>query len=105
MTETTRNERRCEQRIRFEAPATIAAAEHRIAASTKDISQRGLFCFTDAKVEVGSDIDILLMLPEEVGLPVSGMVCCHGRIVRSKSDGGQYGMAVEIERLEPVPMV
>jgi hypothetical protein len=43
------------------------------------------------------------MLPENLGLPLSGMVCCHGRVVRSDSDGGQYGVAVQIDRLAPVP--
>ena len=55
--------------------------------------------------EVGSQIDLIVMLPEEVGLPVSGMVCCHAHVVRSDSGRGQYGIAVEIDRLAPVPQV
>jgi len=95
-------ERRGQQRIRFEAPATVTAGQHSIAASTKDITDRGLFFFTDARLELGSEIDIVIMLPEEVGMPLSGMVCCHGRVVRSDSGGGQYGFAVQIDRLAPV---
>ena len=98
-------ERRNRQRIRFEAPATVTTGAHSIAASTKDISERGLFFFSDARFELGSEIDMVLVLPEEVGLSLSGMVCCHGRIVRSDSGSGQYGVAVEIDRLAPVPQV
>jgi hypothetical protein len=98
-------ERRNQQRIRFEAPATVTTGPHSIAASTKDISDRGLFFFTDARFELGSEIDLVIMLSEEVGLPLSGMVCCHGRIVRSDSGRGQYGFAVEIDRFAPVPQV
>jgi hypothetical protein len=103
--ESKAKERRDHQRIRFEAPATVTGGQHRIAASTRDITHRGLFFFTDARFEIGSEIDILITLPEEVGMPVSGMVCCHGRVVRSDSGSGQYGVAVEIDRLLPVPQI
>jgi len=103
--ESKANERRDHQRIRFEAPATVTGGQHSIAASTRDITHRGLFFFTDARFEIGSEIDILITLPEEVGMPVSGMVCCHGRVVRSDSGSGQYGVAVEIDRLLPVPQI
>jgi hypothetical protein len=102
---TGSNERRSQQRIRFEAPATVTAGQHSIAASTKDVSERGLFFFTDARFELGSEIDMIVMLPDETGLPISGMVCCHGHVVRLDSDGGQYGVAVEIDRFAPVSQV
>jgi PilZ domain len=105
VTDSKSKERRGQQRIRFEAPATIAAGLQSIAASTKDISTRGLFIFTDTRLEIGSEIDIVITLPEEVGLPLCGMVCCHGHVVRSDFAGGQYGFAVEIDRLAPVPLV
>ena len=105
MTDSKSKERRNQRRIRFESPATVTAGQHSIAASTKDISDRGLFFFTDARLDLGSEIDMVIMLPEEVGLPLSGMVCCHGRIVRSDSASGQYGVAVEIDRFAPVPQV
>jgi hypothetical protein len=105
VTDSQFKERRRRQRVRFEAPATVAADQHSIAASTKDISERGLFFFADARFEPGSEIDIVVMLPEQMGFPLSGMVCCHGRVVRSNSSGGQSGVAVEIDRLSPVPQV
>jgi Tfp pilus assembly protein PilZ len=98
-------ERRRQQRVRFKAPASVTAGHHSIAASTKDVSDRGLFFLTDARFELGSEIDILVELPEEVELLLSGMVCCHGRVVRSDCSGGQCGMGVQIDRLAPVPQV
>jgi CheY-like chemotaxis protein len=98
-------ERRRQQRVRFESAATVTAGEHSIAASAKDITDRGLFFFTDARIEVGSEIDIVITLPEEAGLPLCGMVCCHGHVVRSDFHGGQYGLGVQIERLAPVSPV
>lgn len=96
-------ERRTQQRIRLETPASVATGRYSIAASTKNVSDRGLFFFTDTRVEVGSEIDVVLMLREELRLPFNGMVCCHGRVVRSDSGGGQYGFAVHIDRLAPIP--
>ncbi len=105
MPDDTRDERRQQPRVPLDARATIALAEERIAASTKDISERGLFFFTDAHIEVGSNIDILLMVPEEAGLPINGMVCCHGRVVRVAPSGGRYGMGMEIDGVEPASLL
>jgi hypothetical protein len=85
-------ERRGEQRISFQSPATFRTDKHTVAASTKDISSRGLFFFTDVKLTEGSEIDIV---------PLSGMVCCHGRVVRVEVSGGQYGIAIIIDRINP----
>ncbi|MGI9104032.1 MAG: PilZ domain-containing protein [Terriglobales bacterium] len=105
MADEPANERRQQPRIPLDARATIARAEQKIAASTKDISERGLFFFSEARIEVGSDIDILLMVPEDIGLPINGMVCCHGRIVRMAPAGEQYGMGMEIDGVEPASLL
>ena len=98
-------ERRSKQRVPFEAPATVTAGQHKIAASTKDVGDQGLFFFSDARFELGSEIDLIVMLPEELRLPVSGIMCCHGRVVRSDSSGGQCGVAVQIDRFMPMQQV
>jgi Tfp pilus assembly protein PilZ len=77
-----------------------------VAASTKDISEGGVFFFTDARFELNNEIDLVFTLPQQVGLPLSGLVCCHGRVVRVDSpDGRQYGIGVKIDRLMPVQQV
>lgn len=101
-----RTPQRREPRIPFNAPATVTTGEHSLAASTKDISARGLFFFTDVPLSVGGGIDIVLMLPEELRLPFSGMVCAHGQVVRIERSGGQqYGIGVKIGRITPVAQV
>jgi hypothetical protein len=96
-------ERRGQQRIRFEAPATITAGQQSIAASTKDFSERGLFIFTGACFELGSEISVAITLPAK--WDCRALVCCHGRVVRSNSSGGQYGVAVLIDRFTPLPQI
>jgi Tfp pilus assembly protein PilZ len=93
------HERRSQQRIRISTPATVTDGQHTIAASVKEISSGGFFCVTDARFELGCDIAIVLVLPEGVGLPLTGMVCCHGRVVRVNFGWGQYGIAAQIERI------
>ncbi len=60
VTDSNFKERRSQQRIRFEAPASVSTGKYSIAASTKDISERGLFLFTNIRFERGSEIDIVI---------------------------------------------
>ena len=91
------------KRHKTSTPATIRAGGHTLAATTRDVSLGGLFIFTDAKLGEGADIEVVLMLPKELGLPASEMVCCHGKIVRSENIEGQHGIAATIERFQAVP--
>ena len=61
--------------------------------------------FTELRFELGSELDVVFILPQDIQVPFSGMVCCHGCVVRSDSSGGQYSVAVQIDRFAPVPQV
>jgi hypothetical protein len=94
---------RREPRIPFKAPATVTVGQHSVAAHTKDITAHGLFFFTDVSLRTGAEIEIVLILPEELRLPFSGMVCGYGHVVRiERSVGQQYGIGVTIDRIAPV---
>jgi hypothetical protein len=97
--------RRRHERIKVTVPATVTVAGQSLAASTKDISIGGLFLFTDAPFEAGKDIEIVLMLPRELGLPASEMVCCHGTVVRVETGAGRCGIAATINRIAGLPQV
>ncbi len=97
--------RRQHPRTPFSVPATIRVEGHTLAASTRDVSLGGLFLFTDAPFKAGSDIEIVLMLPKELGLPSSEMVCCHGTVVRVEIAAGRCGIAARIERFADVPQL
>ncbi len=94
------DERRRQPRVSINAPATISVAEHKLAATAKNLSERGLFCITDAGLDVGSEIDIVLAVPEDAGLPVSGILCCRGRIARVERGEGNFGIGVEFDGLQ-----
>ena len=100
---TNTGTRRRHARIPLTVPATIKVGKHAVAASTRDISVGGLFVFTDTPFREGSNIEIVLMLPKELGLPSSDMVCCQGKIVRAEFSAGRCGLAAEIERFQAFP--
>ncbi len=99
------NTRRRHKRHNASLPAVLRQEQHSVAATTRDISLSGLFLFTDAAFLEGARIEVVLLLPKELGLPESGMVCCHGRIVRTEQASGQFGIAAEIERFQAMPQV
>lgn len=102
---TKPDRRRHHDRIHVAVPATVTAQGHTLAASTRDISVGGLFLFTDVPFQAGADIEIVLMLPRELGLPGSEMVCCHGTVVRVEVEAGRCGIAAKIQRIAELPQV
>ena len=98
---TTTQLGRRHERVRTVAPATIRANGHTLAATTRNVSLGGLFIVTDAALREGTDIEVFLMLPKNLGLPASGMLRCHGEIVRIEAIEGQFGIAAKIESFLP----
>ncbi len=92
------------ERIEKVVPAMMTVGHHTVAATTKDLSVAGMFLFTDVLFQPGADLDIVLMLPKELALPQSSMVCCHGRIVRVETGRFQHGIAAQIERITKLPL-
>lgn len=77
---------------------------HEFDAHTRDLSYRGLYFLADAKFEVGSDIDFVITLPEQVTQSTDVNIRCQGRIVRVEpTDNGRVGIAAKIARYEFLP--
>ena len=66
----------------------------------RDISTGGMFLYADESFPVGSEIQIVLMLPRELGLVTDRMVCCHATVLRIEDDtpDGKKGIAAVIDR-------
>ena len=77
----------------------VKSGGHAVAASTRDASAGGLFLYTDVDFRQGAEIEVALMIPELTALPFSGMVCCHGKVVRVERNRNQYGLATKIVRV------
>ena len=94
---------------RYRVPAsgrvTIKHDGQTVPATLKDVSLGGVFFFADAQFHAGAAIEVVLMLPRDVGLPNDQMVLCHGKIVRVESHEGRLGFAAEFERMAAMPQV
>lgn len=97
--------RRRAERIPASGPATIRYQGDAREATVRDVSVGGVFLFTDATFQAGAEIQVVLMLPRELGLDQTQMICCHGTIVRVEQHDGRYGVAAQIEKMEGLPQI
>ncbi len=100
-------ERREARRFTMSLPVRVLPGEakgHELNASTRDVSYRGLYFLAEANFEIGSEIEFVITLPQQV--MQSGNVCirCQGSVVRVEpSENGRVGIAAKIERYEFLP--
>ncbi len=92
-------------RVPASGPVTISHEGQFVPATLKDVSLGGAFFFTDAPFRAGAEIQVVLMLPREVGLQNDHMVCCQGKIVRVEEHADRFGIAAEFECVEAVPQL
>ena len=93
-------EHRGKRRVRTKVRATVRTNSQSVLAETRDISTGGMFLYANGSFEVGSEIQIVLMLPRELGLVMDRMVCCHATVLRIEppSPDGRHGIAATIDR-------
>jgi c-di-GMP-binding flagellar brake protein YcgR len=81
--------------VRIQLPETGASAF----AETRDVSAGGIYLYTNLNMEIGSDIEFVLSLPQELtAAAVAINVECKGKILRVDNElsGGRTGIAAEI---------
>jgi hypothetical protein len=100
-------ERREARRFNMSLPMRVLPRqgnEPELNAHTRDVSYRGLYFLTDAKFEIGAEIEFVITLPQQVSQAGEVNIRCHGEIVRVEKDGSdRMGIAAKIQRYEFVP--
>ncbi|SRR6266849_5710436 len=96
-------ERREARRFNMTLPLRIlqsngGGAEFRT--QTRDVSYRGLYFMADARLDVGSEIEFIITLPEQVTQSGDVNIRCRGSIVRVETTGERMGVAAKINRYE-----
>ncbi len=93
-------ELRGKRRIKTKVRATVKGNSRSVLAETRDISSGGMFLYADGTFDVGSEIQIVLLLPRELGLVTDRMVCCHATVLRIEPPNaeGRQGIAAAIDR-------
>jgi hypothetical protein len=100
-------ERREARRFTMNLPMRVLRREDKereLDAHTRDVSYRGLYFLADADFEVGSEIEFVITLPQQVMQSGDVNIRCQGKIVRVEpSDNGRVGIAAKIARYEFMP--
>ena len=82
---------------------TAEGAEH--SAETRDVSANGVFLYTQSRMEKGTDVELVLILPPELTSGEKCWVCCQATIVRVEEQGKDFGVAAQIRRMDILPEV
>ena len=70
---------------------------------TRDVSANGVFLYTNSKMEKGTDVELVLILPPELTSGEKCWVCCQATIVRVEEQGSEFGVAAQIRRMDILP--
>jgi hypothetical protein len=101
------SERRSSHRIARQLPARVRVgpAAPEFSATTRDLSQSGIFLYTGAEFEPGSQVEMVLVLPEELTGGEKCWVCCQASVVRVEPKGAEFGMAARIHHMDVLPEI
>jgi hypothetical protein len=101
---TTAAERRSGTRIATRVPTRVRTArgdDH--SAQTRDVSASGVFLYTKSRMEAGTDVELVLILPPELTSGEKCWVCCQATVVRVEEEGKEFGVAAQIRRMDILP--
>ena len=72
---------------------------------TRDVSANGVYLYTNSRMEQGTDVELVLILPPELTSGEKCWVCCQATVVRVEENGAQFGVAAKIRRMDLLPEV
>jgi len=99
-------ERRSRKRVAAEVPVTIrSTGGEKSAGRTRDLSTSGIFLYADSQIQAGSELEMVLILPPELGQGEKRWVCCQAAVVRveNRGEGEGFGVAASIRNMEFLP--
>ena len=101
-TDPNRLERRGAQRFEVHLPLAVHFEGQTMPAFTQDLSGRGMFFYTEARLPEGAIVELTFTMPSEITLGESMPVRCRGRVLRAApAQGGQRnGIAVQLDSYE-----
>jgi len=101
-------ERRGQRRLLSRTPVTIRLPQEAAAVDgyTRDLSTSGIFLYANAQIRVGTQLDLVLILPHELTQGEKQWVCCKATVVRVEGrETGELGVAARIESLQALPEI
>jgi len=103
---TADTERRSGTRIATRVPTRVRTPEGTDqTAQTRDVSANGVYLYSKTRMEQGTDVELVLILPPELTSGEKCWVCCQATIVRVEENGSDFGVAAQIRRMDILPEV
>jgi hypothetical protein len=100
-------ERRARKRVPAEVPVSLRSVGGTLQTTgrTRDLSTNGIFLYSDSRIEPGSELEMVLILPPELTQGEKRWVCCQAVIVRVEDRGKAegFGVAATIRTMEFLP--
>jgi PilZ domain len=111
-TTPTGNDRRSRPRLPIHVPVKVRHQGQEHAGLTRDLSSSGIFLYSESNIKAGSKLELVIMLPPNLGLGPGGWTLCQASVVRieermeprmNESDGKRMGIAATLDRIELLP--
>jgi hypothetical protein len=102
------SERRSRQRTPARVDVSIRSSRGEPATGhTRDLSAGGIFLYTNSEILVGSELEMVLMLPPELTSGEKRWVCCQASVIRVEptAEGGGFGVAASIRSMAALPEI
>jgi hypothetical protein len=104
----SKSERRSRPRIPVRVGVSVRPAQSQPAAAyTRDLSTSGIFLYSDSEILVGSELEMVLMLPAQFTDGEKRWVCCQASVTRVEPGGadGRFGVAASIRSIATLPEI
>jgi PilZ domain len=101
-------ERRSRQRVPVRLGVSIRSQQgHAATGHTRDLSTSGIFLYADSEILVGTELEMVLMLPPQFTDGEKRWVCCQASVVRVElgSENGRFGVAANIRSIATLPEI
>lgn len=101
------SDRRSHERTPIRVPVKVRPQGNggpELSGSTRDLSSSGIFLYSDSAIEPGAKLELVIMLPRELGLGAGGWTLCQATVVRvEEPDGKGMGIAATLDSIDQLP--
>lgn len=101
-------DRRSSPRIPLRLGVSIRSSQSQPDAGyTRDLSASGIFLYANSEILVGSQLEMVLMLPTQLTDGEKRWVCCQASVIRVEPGGedGRLGVAASIRSMATLPEI
>ena len=104
---TQGSERRSDRRVPVQTPVKVRKPDGtETSGVTRDLSSNGIFLYSETGMAEGSKLELVVMLPPDLGLGPGGWTLCEASVVRvERGDGKGVGIAATLDRIELLPQI